>query len=153
MFGLPESGLADTLRDAEEGIGGFEALEITTCLRRGEIEIATVFEPPFSGVYDQFEAAIRERHGAVSAEVAAALADGALGRFGATLGIGITGVAGPGGGSAAKPVGMVCISVAHVGGQRLDRTVQLPGSREMVRERTTTVAMHMLRRLLSSLEP
>ena len=39
MFGLPESALADTLRDAESRIGGFERLEITTCLRRGEIEI------------------------------------------------------------------------------------------------------------------
>ena len=45
MFGLPESGLADTLRDAEEGIGGFDALEITTCLRRGEIEMVTRYEP------------------------------------------------------------------------------------------------------------
>jgi nicotinamide-nucleotide amidase len=77
-----------------------------------------------------------------------ALADGAIARFGAELGIGITGVAGPGGGSEAKPVGMVCVSVAHAGGERIDRTVQLPGDRAMVRERTTTVAMHLLRRLL-----
>ena len=89
-----------------------------------------------------------ERHGAVSPEVAAALADGARPRFGASLGIGITGVAGPGGGTEAKPVGMVCVSVADARGEREDRTVQLPGDRAMVRERTTTVAMHLLRRLL-----
>ena len=52
MFGLPESGLADTLRDAEEGIGGFGALEITTCLRRGEIEMVTRYEPEAADVYE-----------------------------------------------------------------------------------------------------
>ena len=45
MFGLPESGLADTLRDAEQSIDGFDRLEITTCLRRGELEIVTRYEP------------------------------------------------------------------------------------------------------------
>ena len=49
MFGLPESGLADTLRDAEQRVGGFERLEITTCLRRGEIEMVTRYEPDASG--------------------------------------------------------------------------------------------------------
>ena len=91
-----------------------------------------------------------ERHGAVSPEVAAALADGAIARFGAELGIGITGIAGPGGGTEEKPVGMVCISVAAADGTRQDRTVQLPGDRALVRERTTTVALHLLRRLLTS---
>jgi PncC family amidohydrolase len=89
-----------------------------------------------------------ERVGAVSPEVAAALADGAIARFGAELGIGITGIAGPGGGTPEKPVGMVCISVSHADGEREDRTLQLPGDRAMVRERATTVAMHLLRQLL-----
>ena len=201
-----------------------EQLEITTCLRRGEIEIATVFEPPAAEVYDAFEAAIRERHrdtlfsddgstvddqvialldgrtvavaesctgglmsarltdrggssaymlgglvvysneaktalagvpaelieahGAVSPPVAAALADGAIERFGAEVGIGITGIAGPGGGTEEKPVGTVCLSVAVAGGERWDRTVLLPGDRQTIRERTTTVVMHGLRRML-----
>ena len=47
-----------------------------------------------------------------------------------------------------KPVGLVCLSVAARDGARIDRTLQLPGNRAMVRERTTTVAMHLLRRLL-----
>ena len=88
-----------------------------------------------------------ERHGAVSAPVAAALADGARSRFGAHIGIGITGIAGPGGATPAKPVGTVCLSVAG-DDDRLDRTVRLPGDRAMVRDRTTTVTMHMLRELL-----
>ena len=224
LFGIPESEIARSLREIEADGIPIEQLEITTCLRRGEIEIATVFEPPAAGVYDQFEAAIRERHadtlfsedgstvddqvialldgrtvavaesctgglmsarlteragssdymlggavvysneaktalagvpaslieahGAVSPEVAAALADGARAAFGAEIGIGITGIAGPGGGSEEKPVGTVCLSVA-LEGERWDRTVHLPGDRQTIRERTTTVVMHGLRRLLN----
>ena len=99
------------------------------------------------------DAGLIERHGAVSAEVAGALADGAIERLGADVGIGITGIAGPGGGSEEKPVGTVCLSVAERGGARIDRTLQLPGDRAMVRERTTTVAMHLLRRLLDGARP
>ena len=227
LFGPPESEIAKTLRDAESDGVPLERLEITTCLRRGEIEIATVFEPDAAEDYAAFEAAVLERHGAtvfardgetidelvaaallgpplrtvavaesctgglmagrltdragssqyvlggltvysneakvalagvdgalierhgaVSPEVAAALADGAIERLGSDLGIGITGIAGPGGGSEQKPVGTVCLSIAERGGARIDRTLQLPGNRAMVRERTTTVAMHLLRRLL-----
>jgi len=225
LFGVPESEIALSLLAIERGGVDLGRLEITTCLRRGELEIATVFAPAAAADYDAFAVAIRERHGdalfsqdgssideqvagllagrtvataesctgglmtgrltdragssayvlggvvvysnaakegfadvpaalierhgAVSPEVAAALADGAIARFGAQLGIGITGVAGPGGGSEDKPVGMVCLSVAHAGGERIDRTLQLPGDRAMVRERTTTAAMHLLRRLLA----
>lgn len=224
LYGVPESEIALTLVALEDGGVPLDRLEITTCLRRGEIEIATVFAPQAEGDYDELVAGIRARHGdtlfsddgssideqvagllagrtvavaesctgglmagrltdragssayvlggvvvysnaaktefadvpaeliarhgAVSPEVAAALADGAIARFGAELGVGITGVAGPGGGSEEKPVGTVCVSVAHGGGERIDRTLQLPGDRAMIRERTTTVAMHLLRRLL-----
>ena len=229
LFGVPESEIALSLEAIERDGTALDRLEITTCLRRGEIEIATVFAPAARGDYDALVAGIRARHddqlfsedgasiddqvaelltgrtiavaesctgglmagrltdragssayvlggvvaysnaaktgfadvrpelieryGAVSAEVAAALADGATARFGAQLGIGITGVAGPGGGSVDKPVGMVCLSVARLGGARIDRTVQLPGDRGTVRERTTTVTMHLLRRLLLTPEP
>jgi nicotinamide-nucleotide amidase len=226
LYGVPESEIALSLVAlADEGVP-LERLEITTCLRRGEIEIATVFAPDAAADYAAFAEGIRarhgdtlfsqdgatideqvaallldgrtvavaesctgglmagrltdragssayvlggvvvysneaktalagvpaaliERHGAVSAEVAAALADGAIARFGAGLGIGITGIAGPGGGSEEKPVGTVCVSVAAADGERRDRTVQLPGDRAMVRERTTTVALHLLRQLLA----
>ena len=92
--------------------------------------------------------ALIERHGAVSPEVADALAAGAVARFGADLGIGVTGIAGPGGGTPEKPVGTVCLCVAGRRRGRLDRTLQLPGDRADVRDRTTTAALHLLRRLL-----
>ncbi len=85
-------------------------------------------------------------HGAVSPEVARALADGARSRFGADVGVGITGVAGPGGGTEAKPVGYVCFCVTTADGQVLARDPQLPGSRADIRERSTDAAMHLLLR-------
>jgi nicotinamide-nucleotide amidase len=89
-----------------------------------------------------------ERHGAVSPEVAAALAQGAIERFDADVGVGITGIAGPGGGTEEKPVGWVCFHVAERSGASIARAVQLPGGRADVRDRSTTVTMHLLRRLL-----
>ena len=62
--------------------------------------------------------------------------------------MGITGIAGPGGGTPDKPVGTVCIDAATADGRHLGRTVLLPGDRQMIRERTTTVALHLVRRLL-----
>jgi nicotinamide-nucleotide amidase len=96
-------------------------------------------------------AGLIEQHGAVSEEVAAALADGALARFGADTAIGLTGIAGPGGGTPDKPVGRVCFCVvAQRDGEeeRVVRAIDIPGSRAEVRDRSTTVALHLLRRLL-----
>jgi nicotinamide-nucleotide amidase len=90
-----------------------------------------------------------EAHGAVSAPVAEAMAVGALERFGADLAVGITGVAGPGGGTEEKPVGYVCFCAASSDGRRLHRDPVLPGGRGDVRERSVVLAMHLLRRLLS----
>ena len=227
MFGLPESGLADTLRTAESSVDGFEHLEITTCLRRGELEIVTRYEPRYAGVYAALMTALRDRHpreifsedgalvddqiagllegrriataesctggllaarlterpgssayvvggvvtysdaakvellgvdpaliarhGAVSEPVADAMARGALDRFGSDTAVAITGIAGPGGGTATKPVGTVCFSVALAEGTEsstVTRTMTMPGNRSDVRERSTTVAMHLLRRIL-----
>jgi len=89
-----------------------------------------------------------ERVGAVSAEVALALAEGARGRLGADVGVGITGIAGPGGGSPDKPVGLVHLAVAGPMGSVAKRVV-LPGSRADVRARSITLALHMLRELLT----
>ena len=85
-------------------------------------------------------------HGAVSPEVARALADGARDRFGADLGVGITGVAGPDGGTEAKPVGYVCFCVTTGDGAVLARDPVLPGGRADVRERSVDVGMHLILR-------
>ena len=228
MFGLPESGLAETLREAEQRLPDFGQLEITTCLRRGEIEMVTRYEPEAAGVYrklvellrdrhgqhifsedgsrvdDQVaqlltgrriataesctgglvaarltdrpgssayvaggavtysneaktellgvDAALIETHGAVSEPVAEAMAAGALRRFEADTAVAITGIAGPEGGTEDKPVGTVCFTVALADGGFSTRTLRLPGNRADVRERSTTVAMHLLRRVLRDAE-
>lgn len=223
MFGLAESGLADTLREAQ-AIAGFDALEITTCLRRGELEMVTRYEPHSEQAYRLLLDLVRERHGAaifsedgasvdeqvagllqgrriataesctagllaarltdragssdyvaggvvayaneiksgllgvdpaligehgaVSAEVAQAMASGAIARFGADTAVAITGVAGPGGGTPDKPVGTVWFAVLLRDGPVVTRCVRIPGERADVRDRSTTVAMHLLRRAL-----
>jgi nicotinamide-nucleotide amidase len=87
------------------------------------------------------------RVGAVSVEVAEALADGARAALGADVGVGITGIAGPGGGTEEKPVGTVHLCVVGPEGRRA-RSIVLPGSRTAVRDRSVTVAMQLLRVLL-----
>jgi nicotinamide-nucleotide amidase len=226
MFGIPESEIAADLRAIEEAGLDLAALEITTCLRRGEIEVSTRFEPRARKTYARFEEEIAKRHGdvlysrdgttideqvanllaegphtiataesctggllavrltdragssayvlgglvvysneakvalagvdaaliervgAVSVEVAEALADGAIARVGAEIGVGITGIAGPDGGTEEKPVGTVCLSVARTDGTRLTRRVRLPGGRADIRDRSATTALHLVRRLL-----
>ncbi|MFA4927646.1 MAG: competence/damage-inducible protein A [Patulibacter sp.] len=87
-------------------------------------------------------------HGAVSAIVAQQMAQGALNRLGAKIAVSTTGIAGPGGGSDAKPVGTVYVAVETVDGLSLVRHVQMPGDRAAVRDRTVTAALHMVRRVL-----
>jgi hypothetical protein len=64
MFGVAESGLAETLRAAEAQVAGFDALEITTCLRRGEVEMVTRYEPEGAHAYRALMDLVRDRHGA-----------------------------------------------------------------------------------------
>jgi nicotinamide-nucleotide amidase len=92
-------------------------------------------------------------HGAVSPEVAEAMADGALVRFDADVACAITGIAGPDGGSEAKPVGYVCFCAKLAGGTKLARDPVLPGGRADVRDRSVAVAMHLLRHLMRGEEP
>jgi nicotinamide-nucleotide amidase len=86
-------------------------------------------------------------HGAVSAEVAAAMAEGARGRLGADVGVAVTGIAGPGGGTPEKPVGRVHVHVSGPEGS-LARMLDVPGEREQIRVRATVTALHLLRALL-----
>ena len=92
------------------------------------------------------------REGAVSEATAGALARGARARFGAGWGIGVTGIAGPGGGSEAKPVGTVHIAVAEENDSLVHRRGVFPGDRERVRWQSSQWALDMLRRRLLGLE-
>lgn len=87
------------------------------------------------------------REGAVSATVASGLAEGARGRLGADYGIGVTGIAGPGGGTPEKPVGLVFVGIAAGSGTRV-RELRLPGDRDLVRARTVHAALDLLRRVV-----
>ncbi|MGY1735936.1 competence/damage-inducible protein A [Geodermatophilus sp. SYSU D00684] len=221
LWGTLEAQLAATLREHEQELGG---LEVTTCLREGELEIVTRFAPEAQPAYDRLAAVLTEtfaatllstgptldelvagalsdqgltiataesctggllvarlieragssayvlggitsyansakeqlvgvpgemlaEYGAVSPQVALALAEGARARFGADVGVGVTGIAGPGGGTPDKPVGTVHLCAVGPMGQQA-RSVRLPGSRTAVRERSVVLAMHMLRELL-----
>ncbi|MGA8363972.1 MAG: competence/damage-inducible protein A [Solirubrobacteraceae bacterium] len=233
LFGIPESEIAETLRQAEGRGIKLGKLEVTTCLKRGEIEVVTRYEPDAVNVYEEFERLVSERHadtlfstdgetvdvqvakmlrgnesrpsrpprtiavaesctggeltsrltgpagaseyakggvvvyandakmalagvdprlieehGAVSEQVARALAEGVRARMDVDVSVGVTGVAGPGGGTAQKPVGLVWLSVAGPNNASITRSVNLPGGRADIRDRATTVALHMLRRLL-----
>jgi nicotinamide-nucleotide amidase len=86
-----------------------------------------------------------ESRGAVSSEVAIALADGIRRRTGATLGVGITGVAGPTGGTAEKPVGTVHVAIADAAGSK-ERAICYPGERDRIRWQASQAALDLVRR-------
>jgi nicotinamide-nucleotide amidase len=143
-------GPARTIATAESCTGGLLAARLTELpgssdyLKGGIVVYSNDAKIAQAGVPPE----LIERHGAVSAEVAQALAAGARARLGADIGVGITGIAGPGGGTEEKPVGLVWLSVITADGDPLTRSVNLPGSRADIRDRTTTVAMHLIRRAL-----
>jgi len=87
-------------------------------------------------------------HGAVSPECAEAMATGVQGALGSTWALSVTGIAGPGGGTPAKPVGLVYVGLTGPGGVR-NRELHLHGDRERVRQRASTIALHMLREALA----
>jgi len=139
-----------TVATAESCTGGLMAARLTDLagssayVLGGLVVYSNEAKTALAGV----PASLIESYGAVSPEVARALAAGARDRLGADVGIGITGIAGPGGGTPAKPVGTVCLCVSTAA-DAIERTVRIPGSRAHVRDRTTTTAMHMLRELLT----
>ncbi|MDJ0396548.1 competence/damage-inducible protein A [Rhodococcus sp. G-MC3] len=219
-YGLSEADLAATLRTAEREVSGFGDLEITTCLRLGELEMVTRYAESSAAAYKDLSvqmekhhgrqmfstdgstiddivatrlaghriataesctggmiaarltdragssayvigavvsyaneaktglldvpAAMIEEHGAVSEQVAARMAEGALSRVGVDIAVSTSGIAGPGGGTDLKPVGTVCFAIAVADRPTVTRTLRLPGDRASVRALSTTAAMHML---------
>jgi competence/damage-inducible protein CinA-like protein len=228
MFGVPESEIAKSLREMEADGLGLEAVEITTCLRRGEIEIDVRYRDEteavaeavreglmrrhpretfsvdgetidaqvatlllgrrlalaescsggllaaritdLAGASEYFaggvvaysneakaellgvDPALIDAHGAVSPQVAEAMAIGALGRFGADVAVSITGIAGPSGGNEEKPIGYVCFNARLADGTSIARDPIIPGGRLDIRERSALVGMHLLRMLLGEEE-
>lgn len=228
MFGVPESEIAKSLREMEAEGTELDAVEITTCLRRGEIEIDVRYRDEGVAVADSVRDGLVQRHrretfsidgetidaqvatlllgrklalaescsggllasritdlagaseyfaggvvaysneakaemlgvdpglieshGAVSPEVAEAMAVGALKRFEADLAVSITGIAGPGGGSEEKPIGYVCFNARLADGTSIARDPVIPGGRLDIRERSALVGMHLLRMLLGEEE-
>lgn len=139
-----------TVATAESCTGGLIAKRITDWPGSSEVFVGGVVA--YSNAVKVTELGVSpddlDRHGAVSEEVALQMAGGVRERFGASVGIGITGVAGPGGGSAEKPVGTVWLAIAV--GESVDaRLISLPGDRESVRERAAQAALGWLYRRLS----
>jgi nicotinamide-nucleotide amidase len=138
-----------TLAVAESCTGGLLAERITSVggssryFMGGAVVYSNALKTEFAGV----PADMIERHGAVSREVAAALAEGIRYRCEATLGVGITGVAGPAGGSVEKPVGLVFHALASATGTEvIERTFS--GDRKRIRWFASTLALDMLRKKL-----
>jgi nicotinamide-nucleotide amidase len=224
LFGIPESEIASSLREIEAAGADLGTLEITTCLRRGEIEVDVRYRDEASSVAESVregmierhgrflfsldgetidgqvarllaghklglaescsgglmaarittlpgasayvagsvvaysneakvdllgvDPAMIERHGAVSPQVAEAMAQGAIERFDADVAVSITGIAGPDGGTKEKPVGYVCFNARLADGTAIARDPVIPGGREDIRERSALVGMHLLRMLL-----
>jgi len=142
-----------TIATAESCTGGLLAARLTDLPGASQYMLGGVvaYSNDVKIAHAAVPAELIERHGAVSLEVAEALADGARTRLGADLGVGITGVAGPDGGTEQKPVGLVWLSVSAGADGRLTRSVNLPGARADIRDRATAVAMHLIRRLLLDL--
>jgi nicotinamide-nucleotide amidase len=140
-----------TLATAESCTGGMVAARLTSVPGSSDIFLGSVVayanevKEAGLGVPGDLLAA----YGAVSAEVAAAMAAGARERLGADVAVAVTGVAGPGGGTADKPVGLVFAHAVGPDGERSVRT-ELPGDREMIRGRATAASLHLVRRLLES---
>ncbi len=138
-----------TLAVAESCTGGLLAERITSVsgssryFLGGAVVYSNNLKTEFAGV----PAEMIERHGAVSREVAAALAEGIRYRTEATLGVGITGVAGPNGGTAEKPVGLVFHAVASDRGTEVVHR-NFPGDRKRIRRFASTMALDMVRKKL-----
>ena len=140
-----------TLGTAESCTGGMVAARLTAvpgaseAFRGSVVSYADDVKEESLGV----EAELIAEHGAVSAEVAAAMAQGARERLGVDVAVAVTGVAGPGGGSEAKPVGLVFVHAVGPDGEKAVRT-ELPGDRDMIRGRATAASLHLVRRLLET---
>jgi nicotinamide-nucleotide amidase len=140
-----------TLATAESCTGGLVASRITAVPGASDVFLGSVvaYANTVKEAGLDVPAELLATHGAVSAEAAAAMAAGARERLGADVAVAVTGVAGPGGGTPEKPVGLVFAHAVSPDGEKSVRT-ELPGDREMIRGRATAASLHLVRRLLES---
>ena len=140
------------LATAESCTGGWASMAVTAVagssawFERGFVTYSNAAKQDMLGVKPETLAA----HGAVSEAVVTEMAQGAVARSAAQVGLAISGVAGPGGGSAAKPVGLVCLGWALEGGETRSRRLQCQGGREDVRRQAVVQALEGLIELLSA---
>jgi nicotinamide-nucleotide amidase len=139
-----------TLGTAESCTGGLVAARLTSVPGSSAVFVGGVvaYADQVKAMELGVPADILERHGAVSAETAAAMARGARERLGTDLALSVTGIAGPDGGSEEKPVGLVYLHAVGPGGARSADFV-FPGDRESIRRRAAVTALHLMRRLLA----
>jgi nicotinamide-nucleotide amidase len=139
-----------TLSTAESCTGGLVGARLTAVA--GASDVYTGGVVAYANAVKAAQLAVPEelleRHGAVSAEVAEAMAQGVRAALGADVSVAVTGVAGPAGGTPEKPVGLVFLHAASADGDLAQR-LELPGDREAIRARATVTALHLLRRLLA----
>ncbi len=138
-----------TIATAESCTGGLVAARLTRVPGSSESFVGGIVSYANAVKTAQLDVpeALLAEHGAVSAEVAEAMAEGARRRLGADLAVAVTGIAGPDGGSEEKPVGLVHLHVSGPDGSR-SRTLDFPGDRDVVRTRATVTALHLLRQFL-----
>jgi len=140
-----------TLATAESCTGGLVAARLTSVPGASEAFLGSVVAYADAVKASELGVAqdVLDLHGAVSAETAAAMAHGVRARLEADIGVAVTGVAGPDGGTEEKPVGLVFVHAVGPDGEEARRT-ELPGDREMIRGRATATSLHLVRRLLES---
>jgi len=135
-----------TISTAESCTGGLLAERLTRIPGSSSYFLGGVvsYSNERKTVWTEVPAELIASKGAVSAEVAIALAEGIRRSVGSTFGVGITGIAGPGGGSEEKPVGTVHIALSHAGGIK-ERGVVFPGDREAIRWHASQLALDLVR--------
>ncbi len=140
-----------TLATAESCTGGMVAARLTSVPGASDVFLGSVVAYADAVKAGELGVAqdVLDLHGAVSAETAQAMAHGVRTRLGADIGVAVTGVAGPDGGTDEKPVGLVFVHAEGLDGEEARRT-ELPGDREMIRGRATAASLHLVRRLLES---
>jgi nicotinamide-nucleotide amidase len=144
-----ESGLR--IAAAESCTGGLVSARLTSVPGSSEVFVGALvaYEDRLKLDMLGIPGEVLQRHGAVSAETATAMASGVRRALGAEIGVSVTGVAGPGGGTPEKPVGLVFIH-AETPDASHGVELRLPGNRDAVRRRAAASALHLLRRLLQA---